>query len=484
MKFADTVLSWAAFCCICVAVLMGPWLFGAYEMWWFWTFTLFLTAATLFSAVRMLMRGVAGEKGARSMAAPRAGGRAGAVIAASYVPFLIYALTACFRDTVYLDAERGWLLLLLPFLVALHVLYGAHSRQRFALFVLVVADLVLLGLYGVINHIVTRSHLVLWREGYEQYTDAVRATGSYFCPDHFSGIMEIGLGLGLGLLLTRGLRSGWKVLGGALGIIGLAGVVLSKSRGGGLTVIVMLLAVLVWGLSQWRAVVRWCLRGGILAAGLVGLVLFTQLARPYVARFMQYFDMDELRGRPALEMVARLARGYTYSDRGLMVRGSLRAWQTAPVFGIGTGMHKHYWPHYGPTPDGDRELGIWPSVPNLTYQATRSHCDWVQLLEECGVVGFALFLVPFLAFTFPLLHAIRTRGLRTRRSGHEAEPMAHAIVLGGLLSFVAMSFHSLGDFNLRMPATGWLFGAIIALTVAAFPRREEPTPNPSREGNA
>ena len=36
-------------------------------------------------------------------------------------------------------------------------------------------------------------------------------------------------------------------------------------------------------------------------------------------------------------------------------------------------------------------------------------------------------------------------------------------VLPAILAIVAMSFHSLGDFNLQMPATTWIFGAMLAL---------------------
>ena len=41
----------------------------------------------------------------------------------------------------------------------------------------------------------------------------------------------------------------------------------------------------------------------------------------------------------------------------------------------------------------------------------------------------------------------------------------YPLALGGLLSFVGMAVHSLGDFNLQMPATAWLLGAIIAVSV-------------------
>ena len=51
--------------------------------------------------------------------------------------------------------------------------------------------------------------------------------------------------------------------------------------------------------------------------------------------------------------------------------------------------------------------------------------------------------------------------------------LKHAVVLGALLGIAALGFHSLGDFNLQMPATVWLLGAIAALAGAAT--RPDPT---------
>ena len=38
-------------------------------------------------------------------------------------------------------------------------------------------------------------------------------------------------------------------------------------------------------------------------------------------------------------------------------------------------------------------------------------------------------------------------------------------VLGGILAFVCMAFHSFGDFNLQIPATVWLLAVILAMPI-------------------
>ena len=63
--------------------------------------------------------------------------------------------------------------------------------------------------------------------------------------------------------------------------------------------------------------------------------------------------------------------------------------------------------------------------------------------------------------------------------GEYAEgPFSFAVMLGGGLCFMAMSFYSLGDFNLQMPATVWLFAAILTLSLVgecAAPNRKKGT---------
>jgi len=42
----------------------------------------------------------------------------------------------------------------------------------------------------------------------------------------------------------------------------------------------------------------------------------------------------------------------------------------------------------------------------------------------------------------------------------------------GLLALIAMAFHSLGDFNLQMPATTWMLAALVSLPLVPRPARD------------
>ena len=174
MLFLDRILMLTGFVCVCIPVLAGPWLFGAWEMWWFWPLMMSIFMATLSLAVRLILAARRPRDTDRDHDGP---GRAFYCLA-SFVPFLLYALIRALTTEVFMDAERTFLLFLGPFLIGILVVFGLNRPLLTLLYILVIVNLALLGLYGVINHVATGSSHVLWLPGYPQYTAEVRATGS------------------------------------------------------------------------------------------------------------------------------------------------------------------------------------------------------------------------------------------------------------------------------------------------------------------
>ena len=445
--FLNRILMMAGFVCLCIPVLAGPWLFGAWEMWWFWPLMMCLFLAAAFFATRLLIQARIQPYEPPHHDSPHVA----ACFLMACLPFMAYALVRALMAEVWMDAERSFLLFLGPALIGIHVAFGLNKALLKILYVLVVVNLALLGLYGVLNHLGNGSKMVMWLPGYPQYVCEVRATGSYFCPDHFAGIMELALCLSLGLLLDRRARWHWKLPAALLSLLAVAGIVMSKSRGGGLTVLVIAAAALVWGFSQWETRKRWVFRGIAAAGALVALIIFCIAGRTYIERFGRWFAWNRAKEKPLPGMISTITNNFQRTSRGRMFGGALRAWRTSPVFGIGPGMHQNLWPHFAATADGNRESGKWPSETNQGFWSDFVHSDWLQLLEEYGLLGLLLFLPPAFILFYLLLKA---------RSTH------YATALGSLLSFVCMAFHSLGDFNLQMPATGWLFGTILAIPIA------------------
>lgn len=464
----------AALWCTAIPVLAGPWLFGAWEMWWFWPLAALIFLGVLLTGIRLafLPRPLSRLPSLREPSAARL--KFALIFLAA---FLVYALLRATVLCVAMTAERSVLLFLLPALVAAQTMLAGPARTAI-LFRLILANLLILGIYGCANHFFFDNARVMWAPAYEQYRAAGRASGSYYCPDHFAGAMELGTALALGVLLNRDRRWALKAAGLALLAVSVLGVVISKSRGGGLTLLVIGFGALVWGFSQWKAYHKWCYRTSAAALAGICLFLFMGHARGFMDRAVDYPLFRALEERPVTEWHAAVAEAFPHTDRGLMIRGALRAWATSRTWGIGPGMHQVLWPRFAATTDGNREMGLWPSETNETFHSYEVHSDWVQLLEEYGIVGFALFSL-FAAAAFAALVSLHATTGRRRRNKRKADSNEAAdsnvrygyATLAALLATVAMAFHSLGDFNLQMPATGWMFAAIVALPVSLLAER-------------
>jgi len=453
-RSVDRLLSWAGLVCILLVVLPAPWLFGAWEMWWFWPLFSILSLGTVLFGVRLFLRGKWPRSARRRLpSSPLLDATSAAALL-----FLLYAAVRMFQAEVRMDAERSFLLFLSPVLIGVQIAYGCNAAQRRVLLTALLVNIGLLGLYGLINHAVTGSARVMWASAFPQYLNEGRASGSYYCPDHFAGAVELGFCGGLALLLDRRTRWPWRM--GAVCLIGIGaiGVILSKSRGGGLTLMVLLAAAPVVGLSSWQPRRRRLIRVLAFSAAAAALVLFALSDAPYMTRFKAYFRVDRLREAPPGKRLEILSNTLQNSSRGRMIGGALRAWTTRPIFGIGPGMHQHLWPRFAASPDGDVEEGIWPTRTSEHFHSYEVHSDWVQLLQEYGVVGLALLLVPA-----GLLFAALWRLARDAAGGRLPRPPLHAAAVTGLLALVAMAFHSLGDFNLQIPATTWMLAALVAL---------------------
>jgi O-antigen ligase len=450
-------MGWCIWVATVVAVAVAPWLFGAWEMWWFWPFVSLIAIGVMVLGLRLLAVG--------SLKDEDPAVRRALWILATAIPFLAYAVTRGLASPVFMDAERSVLLHGSGVVVAAMVVFGMDARQRRLLFALLFLSLAVMAVYGIANHLIDGSRHVLWRPRYEQY--AGRATGPYFCPDHFAGAMELLFCMSAGLLLDRAGR-GMAVRGvaGAAALLAATGVLLSKSRGAGMTLIVIGACILVWGFAQWPRGVRWHWRViAVSAALLVGMAAL-QAFPAYTDRFVTYAGLHQVSADGDTPVHVEVLDRLRQSCRGRMFGGAWRAWNTSPWTGIGPGMHQHLWPRFAATPDGDAARGMWPAMTNENFHSFEVHNDWLQLLEEYGLAGMILFLIPFSAVALRLLRNLRSESRRWRDAvSPPSQAGGVAFTLGGLLALAAMAFHSLGDFNLQMPGTVWILSALLGLAV-------------------
>lgn len=243
-------------------------------------------------------------------------------------------------------------------------------------------------------------------------------------------------------------------------------VIMSKSRGGGLTLLFVIMCAMAFGLGQWRTGKRWQIRGIAAAGSIIALLILWNTNLHYMQRFKVHFGLDATEGKSATQVVDTAKVMLLDSCRGRMFAGAIRAWKSSNMLiGIGPGMHQHLWPHFSASNDGDRATGTWPTVTNYDFHSYEVHNDWLQLIEEYGTIGLLLFVLPLA--TILIIHIRGLHHEAKRRKHRNWEPTGnekHGYILGGMLSACAMIFHSLGDFNLQMPATVWLLGAVISIS--------------------
>lgn len=445
MMQLDAILEKTLFGLVGLVLLAAPWLFGAWEMWFFWPFVVALFLATGCFAGRLML--------SARLGVPRlAFSRTSRIAILAALPFLVYALIRAIQADVRMDAERSFLLHLTPFLIGVMIVTGISGTRRRFLMLALAVNFILLSLYGVANDLLTGNSHVLWAPGYAGYQSSYpRATGSYFCPDHFAGLMELGLAVACAALLHRTASRWLRLMMLPLLGLTLGGVLLSKSRGAGLVTGIMLALAFWWAAAAWPSRTRWLARVAGLVILALGITLVAVFGDHYVKRFKEY---------PWTQL--------EHSDRYQMSTAALRGWLSAPVWGIGPGMHQNLWPHFAPSPDGDRERGIWPRFPNNRYHSFEAHNDWAQLLEEYGAVGLVLFLLA-IGTAAGLLYR------RWRRRAHAGTLTDQDWpILAALLAGTALAGHSIGDFNLQIPATTWLLAALAGLGLARVADTEEP----------
>jgi O-antigen ligase len=128
-------------------------------------------------------------------------------------------------------------------------------------------------------------------------------------------------------------------------------------------------------------------------------------------------------------------------------RDSMRMWRQKPILGWGLGTFPEAYPQF---------RSFYTS-----FFINEAHNDYLQLLVETGIVGFAIALW-FLVETF--------RGAQSKLSSWTENPNG-VLTLASLVGCLGILVHSFLDFNLQIPANAALFYALC--TIAAAPALKE-----------
>lgn len=445
------------------------WFFGSWEMWWFWGVLILLCASCAFAGVGAALD--------ICMGSPSRWYPARAIVALlSLVPFLGYGLIRATGESspgmpiVAMEAERSLLLFATPVFVALLTLVCTNHRMRRIMLWLLLADMVMVGICGVVNHYLTNDMQILWVAANDFHYEG-RASAPFYCPNHFSAYLNIGICYLAAICCTPGVKLKTFFLSLVIALLLTAANFYSLSRGGLASLFAGLaVGVPLFALRGHRPLFRFggTFWGLLIAIGIGCAVRYTN--NPLMQRMEKHpLWRAWMTSESHSEFADRFSDCFWYQfDRGTYIDSALRAWRCNPVWGIGPGQHSNRWGQFAATEDGVRPVNGDPKTlkkPRLTntyYHLYEVHSDWTQLLEEYGVVGFLLFLIAY--FTIAAVVFIRQGAVLSYSS---SPIMERALPTAALLLLCVYTIHSLFDFSLQIPAIVWTIGFLLSAAVLA-----------------
>jgi O-antigen ligase len=314
-------------------------------------------------------------------------------------------------------------LLLLVFLVV-QAFETLQQWRAFAWFLLALGFAV--SVFGILQHFTFNGKLYWFRE--------LRYGGIPFGPyvnrNHFAGLVELIIPVGISVLLLRAEDRDRLPLLTVFTLIPIGALFLSASRGGIVSFFLEL------GLLLILAVVRAHARNQLVAGALLLLV-----AAAFVVWLGAGRALDRFEAYRKLEV--------SEARRAEMLRDSWRVFLDHPLTGTGLGTLHDVFPRYETLYDG--------------AIVSHTHNDYVEALAETGSIG------GFIGASFLVLFSL---GVWRCISGAR-NTLDLALHIGAFAACCALLVHSLVDFNLHIPSNAFLFLIQAILATSATPHASD-----------
>src|SRR5579871_1069285 len=250
--------------------------------------------------------------------------------------------------------------------------------------------------------------------------------GPYVNHNHYAGLMELLIPIPLVLSLTRLAGEKERAAAGIAAAVMVGTVFLSGSRGGMIAIFVELMVFAVVLFRQKRNI-RIAIGVGAFAVVLIGL--------------LTWLGGKDLTTR--VSSISTEARSEVSGGMRLSIdRDALEMFRHRPVLGWGLGTFPVVYPQF-------RSF-------YTNFFVNEAHNDYLQLLDEMGLLGFGV-MVWFLIVLY-------RRALS--KIGNWTSSVSSAVTLACGLGFTGILIHSFFDFNLQIPANAALFYVLCAIAAA------------------
>lgn len=315
------------------------------------------------------------------------------------------------------------------FLLVVNNLHKQETTQLVALLLLALASL--LSLYAIYQW-VTHSEYVWHFRRPVQYLE--RGSGTYICPNHLAGFLELVAPLGIAFLFAGRYNYTFKVFLGYGCIVILAGIAVTMSRGGWLAIgaALALFFLLLLQKRQYRI------------PALAALLLLAATTT------IVYQKSDKLQNR--LQKMREGGSEAFIGTRPAIWKAAWKMWQDNKIWGVGPGHFDYRFPKYRP-----REIQARPG---------RVHNDYLNLLVDWGIIGASVAGIGCILLVGGLIQTQKHVNRASRDIGANRNSNRSAFLLGALCSALALSVHSFFDFNLHVPANAAVASVILALAAS------------------
>lgn len=344
-------------------------------------------------------------------------------------------------DVGFLTVDRGstftgflWQAALVILLFIIVLLVTTPSRVRAVLLVMFAAGF-FQATYGLLIYFGGDS-LGMWNPGHAPGV----VSGTYINQNHFAGLMELTIPIGLGLILwhheEQQARLQFRRFIGSL-------LTLTAGQSG-----LLLFCVLVMSAALMLTASRGAIGG--LAIGTTVAVLLAVWKRGFRTREVTLISVAAILlvvGQfwfGSGKLPEKLQSAGLTSHRGDLRDVSYRLIADSPLFGTGVGTYRWVFPGYK-----DKRFG------GNFYE--HAHNDFLEVLVEQGFVGCALL------FSGLLVLCLRLKRAYAAAQSPLVRGTLFAVVAGG----VSILVHGLADFNLQIPANALYFIALLGIGLAA-----------------
>lgn len=258
--------------------------------------------------------------------------------------------------------------------------------------------------------------------------------------NHFAFLMEMAIGLALGIVVSRGVGRRRFVVFLIAAVVMWLAVVRGNSRGGIVSLLCQVVVLGIFTLSSRQfesvgssgpsIVKRWATTValiGVLLVGSVGAVIFVG-GDPLASR------IDTL----SVELNQQTAQTYTLRQNIWQATWALI--KDHPIAGVGFG-------------------GYWVAISQY-HRASgettpqQAHNDYLELMASGGIISVAI------AVWFALVFAYLAR-----RAVNRKNQLGRGVAVGAIAGLTTVAIHSLVDFGLHVPINAMVFVTLIGLVI-------------------